>query len=466
MSNFSYYTPTHVYFGKDTHKQVGDLVRAQGCKKVLVHFGGQSARRSGLLDQIEASLNAANVAHVQLGGVVPNPHLSLVYQGIDLCKKEGVDFILAVGGGSVIDSAKAIGYGLCMDGDVWDLYNHTRRAEGCTPIGVVLTIAASGSEGSPDSIITNEKTLEKNGAEADCLRPCFSVLDPALTESLPAYQTACGITDIMAHTIERYFTNTPDVEVTDRMLEGILLAMLHEGRRVMEDPHNYEARANIMWAGMVCHNDIMGVGRQQDWNSHHLEHVLSAKYDCAHGAGLAVIMPAWMRYCAEHGGEKRLAQMAVRVFGCQMDFDDPKRTALEGIEAFRAFLHSIGMPLTFAEIGADPADIPELVEMNHIGDGKTGGYILGYILCALIVGALSRKFAFNFKTLCLSMVLGVAVCYAFGTIWFMAVTGLNLATSMSYCVIPFLPGDAVKILLAAFLALRLRKPLAAQGFAA
>ena len=273
-----------------------------------------------------------------------------------------------------IDTAKAIAIGVPYDGDFWDFFSG-KMPEQALPVGTVLTIAASGSEGSPDSIITNEKTLEKNGAEADCLRPCFSVLDPALTESLPAYQTACGITDIMAHTFERYFTNTPDVEVTDRMLEGVLLAMLHEGRRVMEDPHNYEARANIMWAGMVCHNDIMGVGRQQDWNSHHLEHVLSAKYDCAHGAGLAVIMPAWMRYCAEHGGEKRLAQMAVRVFGCQMDFDDPKRTALEGIEAFRAFLRSIGMPLTFAEIGADPADIPELVEMNHIGDGKTGGYI-------------------------------------------------------------------------------------------
>ena len=269
---------------------------------------------------------------------------------------------------------KAIAIGVPYDGDFWDFFSG-KVPEQALPVGTVLTIAASGSEGSPDSIITNEKTLEKNGAEADCLRPCFSVLDPALTESLPAYQTACGITDIMAHTFERYFTNTPEVEVTDRMLEGVLLAMLHEGRRVMEDPHNYEARANIMWAGMVCHNDIMGVGRQQDWNSHHLEHVLSAKYDCAHGAGLAVIMPAWMHYCAEHGGEKRLAQMAVRVFGCQMDFDDPKRTALEGIEAFRAFLRSIGMPLTFAEIGADPTDIPELVEMNHIGDGKTGGYI-------------------------------------------------------------------------------------------
>ena len=292
----------------------------------------------------------------------------------ELCRREKIDFVLAVGGGSVIDTAKAIAIGVPYDGDFWDFFSG-KMPEQALPVGTVLTIAASGSEGSPDSIITNEKTLEKNGAEADCLRPCFSVLDPALTESLPAYQTACGITDIMAHTFERYFTNTPDVEVTDRMLEGVLLAMLHEGRRVMEDPHNYEARANIMWAGMVCHNDIMGVGRQQDWNSHHLEHVLSAKYDCAHGAGLAVIMPAWMHYCAEHGGEKRLAQMAVRVFGCQMDFDDPKRTALEGIEAFRAFLRSIGMPLTFAEIGADPADIPELVEMNHIGDGKTGGYI-------------------------------------------------------------------------------------------
>ena len=341
---------------------------------MLVVYGGQSAKRSGLLDRIMACLKEENLYAVELGGVKPNPRSGLVYEGIDLCRREKIDFILAVGGGSVIDTAKAIAIGVPYDGDFWDFFSG-KVPEQALPVGTVLTIAASGSEGSPDSIITNEKTLEKNGAEADCLRPCFSVLDPALTESLPAYQTACGITDIMAHTFERYFTNTPDVEVTDRMLEGVLLAMLHEGRRVMDDPHNYEARANIMWAGMVCHNDIMGVGRQQDWNSHHLEHVLSAKYDCAHGAGLAVIMPAWMHYCAEHGGEKRLAQMAVRVFGCQMDFDDPKRTALEGIEAFRAFLRSIGMPLTFAEIGADPADIPELVEMNHIGDGKTGGYI-------------------------------------------------------------------------------------------
>ena len=373
-SNFEFYSPTRVIFGKGTEQRVGALVREYGGTRVLVVYGGKSAVRSGVLDRAEKSLAEADLSSWTLGGVVPNPHLDKVYEGIRIGRENGIDFLLAVGGGSVIDTAKAIAIGVPYDGDFWDFFSG-KVPEQALPVGTVLTIAASGSEGSPDSIITNEKTLEKNGAEADCLRPCFSVLDPALTESLPAYQTACGITDIMAHTFERYFTNTPDVEVTDRMLEGVLLAMLHEGRRVMEDPHNYEARANIMWAGMVCHNDIMGVGRQQDWNSHHLEHVLSAKYDCAHGAGLAVIMPAWMRYCAEHGGEKRLAQMAVRVFGCQMDFDDPKRTALEGIEAFRAFLHSIGMPLTFAEIGADPADIPELVEMNRIGDGKTGGYI-------------------------------------------------------------------------------------------
>ena len=374
MNNFTFYAPTMFAFGQGEASRVGALVRQFGGSKVLLVAGGGSVKKNGAYDAVAASLKEAGIPWCELWGVQANPRSGKVYEGIDLARTEGVDFLLAIGGGSVIDTAKAIAIGVPYDGDFWDFFSG-KVPEQALPVGTVLTIAASGSEGSPDSIITNEKTLEKNGAEADCLRPCFSVLDPALTESLPAYQTACGITDIMAHTFERYFTNTPDVEVTDRMLEGVLLAMLHEGRRVMEDPHNYEARANIMWAGMVCHNDIMGVGRQQDWNSHHLEHVLSAKYDCAHGAGLAVIMPAWMRYCAEHGGEKRLAQMAVRVFGCQMDFDDPKRTALEGIEAFRAFLRSIGMPLTFAEIGADPADIPELVEMNHIGDGKTGGYI-------------------------------------------------------------------------------------------
>ena len=374
MNDFDFYSPTYFVFGRGREAEAGTYVKKFGGSRVLVLYGGQSAKRSGLLDRVLASLNGAGLHTAELGGVKPNPRSGLVYEGIDLCRKEGIDFLLAVGGGSVIDTAKAIAIGVPYEGDFWDFFSG-KVPEKALPVGTVLTIAASGSEGSPDSIITNEKTLDKNSAEADCLRPCFSILDPALTESLPPYQTACGVTDIMAHAFERYFTNTEDVEVTDRLLEGVLLTMLHEGPRVMADPHDYGARANIMWAGMVCHNDMMGVGRKQDWNSHHLEHVLSALYDCAHGAGLAVIMPAWMRYCADHHDGLRMAQMAVRVFGCQMDFADPRRTALEGIAAFRAFLKSIGMPLTFAEIGADPADIPKLVEMNHVGDGVTGGYV-------------------------------------------------------------------------------------------
>ena len=374
MNDFDFYSPTYFVFGRGREAEAGTYVKKFGGSRVLVLYGGQSAKKSGLLDRVRASLNGAGLHTAELGGVKPNPRSGLVYEGIDLCRKEGIDFLLAVGGGSVIDTAKAIAIGVPYEGDFWDFFSG-KVPEKALPVGTVLTIAASGSEGSPDSIITNEKTLDKNSAEADCLRPCFSILDPALTESLPPYQTACGVTDIMAHAFERYFTNTEDVEVTDRLLEGVLLTMLHEGPRVMADPHDYGARANIMWAGMVCHNDMMGVGRKQDWNSHHLEHVLSALYDCAHGAGLAVIMPAWMRYCADHHDGLRMAQMAVRVFGCQMDFADPRRTALEGIAAFRAFLKSIGMPLTFAEIGADPADIPKLVEMNHVGDGVTGGYV-------------------------------------------------------------------------------------------
>ena len=374
MNDFDFYSPTYFVFGRGREAEAGTYVKKFGGSRVLVLYGGHSAKKSGLLDRVRASLTGAGLHTVELGGVKPNPRSGLVYEGIDLCRKEGIDFLLAVGGGSVIDTAKAIAIGVPYEGDFWDFFSG-KVPEKALPVGTVLTIAASGSEGSPDSIITNEKTLDKNSAEADCLRPCFSILDPALTESLPPYQTACGVTDIMAHAFERYFTNTEDVEVTDRLLEGVLLTMLHEGPRVMADPHDYGARANIMWAGMVCHNDMMGVGRKQDWNSHHLEHVLSALYDCAHGAGLAVIMPAWMRYCADHHDGLRMAQMAVRVFGCQMDFADPRRTALEGIAAFRAFLKSMGMPLTFAEIGADPADIPKLVEMNHVGNGVTGGYV-------------------------------------------------------------------------------------------
>ena len=291
-----------------------------------------------------------------------------------ICKKENVDFVLAVGGGSTIDSSKAIAAGTVYEGDFWDYYMG-KPVENALPIGTVLTIAAAGSEGSPDSVITHEDGMLKRGAGSDLIRPKFSILNPALTQTLPAYQTACGATDIIAHVFERYYTNTTEVEVTDRLCEAVVLTMLKEVPRVIADPDNYDARANIMWAGMVAHNNVVGVGRDQDWNSHGIEHELSALYDCAHGAGLAVIMPAWMEYVAEHHDVMRMAQMATRIFGCEMNFADPKATALEGIHRFRQFLVDIGMPINFEQLGAKVEDIPALVDKFGIGDKKTGGYV-------------------------------------------------------------------------------------------
>ncbi len=370
MENFTFYSPTFFAFGKDTENEAGDYVKKFGGSKVLIHFGGKSARSSGLLDRVEASLKKSGVPFVSLGGVKPNPRSGLVYEGIELCRKEKVDFILAVGGGSVIDSAKAIAAGAVYDGDFWDFYTGT-PIEKALPIGTVLTIAAAGSEGSPDSVITKEEGMFKRGASGNALRPKFSILNPALTQTLPAYQTAAGITDIMAHLYERYLTNTKDVEVTDRMIEALLLTMKHEGPRVIADPNNYEARANIMWAGMLAHNNCCGVGRSQDWNSHNIEHELSALYDCAHGAGLAVTMPAVFKYVMNHD-VMRFAKVATRVWGCQMDFDHPEVTALEGINALQAFLSSLGMPKNFAELGAREEDIPKLVQVLCRGDGRTG----------------------------------------------------------------------------------------------
>ncbi len=375
MNNFNFYSPTFFAFGKDKENETGALVKRFGGSKVLLHYGGGSVKKSGLLDRVMASLDASNIPYVELGGVMPNPRSGLVYEGIELCKKENVDFILAVGGGSTIDSAKAIAMGTVYDGDFWDFYAGKAVAEKALPVGTILTIAAAGSEGSPDSVITHEDGMLKRGASSDEIRPKFSILNPALTQTLPAYQTACGATDIIAHVFERYYTNTTEVEVTDRLCEAVVLTMLKEVPRVIEDPNNYDARSNIMWAGMVAHNNIVGVGREQDWNSHGIEHELSALYDCAHGAGLAVIMPAWMEYVAENHDVMRMAQMATRIFGCEMNFADPKATALEGIKAFRRFLVSIGMPINFEQLGAKEEDIPALVDKFGVGDGKTGGYV-------------------------------------------------------------------------------------------
>ena len=368
MDNFNFYSPTEFVFGKDRENECGELVKKYGGTKVLIHYGGGSAVRSGLIDRVKASLDAAGIPHVELGGVKPNPHDSLVYKGIEIVRQNGIDFILAVGGGSTIDSSKAIAMGAVYDGDFWDFYEGKATAAAALPIGVVQTIAAAGSEGSGDSVVTKEDGMLKRGASSEHIRPKFAVQNPALLCTLPAYQTACGITDIMAHVFERYFTNTLEVEITDRLCEAVLLTMVKEGPRAIADPANYQVRANIMWAGTVAHNGVVGCGRSQDWNSHAIEHELSALYDCAHGAGLAVVMPAWMEYVVDHN-VMRFAQMATRVFGCEMNFENPKATALEGIRAFRRFLHSIGMPINFAELGAKEEDIPKLVEKLNPGDG-------------------------------------------------------------------------------------------------
>lgn len=372
MENFIFYAPTYFVFGKDQEKETGKYVQRFGGSKVLIHYGGGSVVRSGLLERVKASLAEQGISYVELGGAQPNPRDSLVYQGIELCRQEEVDFVLAVGGGSAIDSAKAIAAGVKYEGDFWDFYSgKTVEKDMVLPIGTVLTIAAAGSEGSPDSVITKEDGMYKRGASGEGLRPVFSILNPELTQTVPAYHTAAGITDIMAHLFERYFTNTANVESTDRMIEGHLLTMINEGPKVIANPNDYEARANIMWTGMMAHNNSCGVGRQQDWASHDIEHELSAEYDCIHGAGLAVVFPNWMKYTYKHN-IMRFAQVATRVWGCQMDFEYPERTAIAGIERFRQFLTSIGMPETMAELGGGEEDIAKMAHRAAYGNGRTG----------------------------------------------------------------------------------------------
>lgn len=375
MQNFSFYSPTYFVFGKEKENETGHYVKKFGGTKVLIHYGGSSALKSGLIDRVKASLNKEGIEYVDLGGVQPNPRDGLVYEGIDLCRQEGIDFVLAVGGGSTIDSAKAIAAGAKYDGDFWDYYSQDKLVEDALPVGTILTIAAAGSEGSGDSVITKEDGMLKWDATGEGMRPAFSILNPELTMTLPPYQTACGITDIMAHVFERYFTNTTEVEVTDRLCESLLLTMINEAPKVMENPNDYGARANIMWAGMVAHNNLVGVGREQDWSSHMMEHELSAIYDVAHGAGLAVMFPAWMKHVLKHD-VNRFAQLAVRVWNVPMDFANPEATALEGISRFEQFLTSIGMPINFDQLGAKEEDIPKMVEAIRLSDeGTLGSFV-------------------------------------------------------------------------------------------
>lgn len=355
MLNFEYYTPTRIVFGKNTEDQVGRLVKEQNCKKVLVHYGSQSAVKSGLLDRIYASLKEASIEYVSLGGVVPNPRISKAREGIELCRKEGVDFILAVGGGSVIDSAKAIGYGVACGGDVWDFYSKKRIPTGCLPIGCVLTIAAAGSEMSNSSVLTNEEGWLKRGCNNDLCRCRFAVMNPELTYTLPKYQTASGCVDILMHTMERYFNNNQSMDLTDHLCEALMRTVMMNGRILMQSPENYDARAEIMWAGSLSHNGLMGCGTDGgDWSCHQLEHELGGMFDVAHGAGLAAVWGSWARYVMDANVE-RFAQFACNVFEIPCG-SDLKEAALKGIEAMEQFYRYMEMPTSVSDLGITLTD--------------------------------------------------------------------------------------------------------------
>ena len=349
IKDFNFYAPTRVVFGRDSEKEIGKLTVAAGGHKVLLHYGGGSAERSGLLTVVREQLRQAGVGYCELGGVVPNPLLSKVREGIELCRREGVDFILAVGGGSVIDSAKAIGYGVPYDGDVWDFWDGRAVPVACLPIGVVLTIPAAGSEMSSSCVITKDEGLLKRGVNSDLCRCRFAVMNPERTFTLPPYQTAAGATDIMMHTMERYFSKYEDMTITDAISEALLRTVKDAARAVMHSPSDYRLRAQIMWAGSLAHNDLTECGTEKDFATHRLEHELSALFGVTHGAGLAALWPAWARYVAPRH-LSRFVQFAVNVMGVTNDFAHPEETAERGIHAMEEFYREIGMPTTIPEL--------------------------------------------------------------------------------------------------------------------
>jgi len=371
MQNFNFKNGTEIIFGHDTEKKVGAKVKKYSTN-ILLHYGGGSIKKYGVYDQVIESLETAGVNVTELGGVQPNPRLSLVKEGIELCREENIDFILAVGGGSVIDSAKTIAAGVPYEGDVWDFFAGKAEIEDPLPVGTVLTIPAAGSETSPAAVITNEaQDLKWDIGSAD-LRPQFSILNPELTFTLPDYQTACGAADIMAHIMERYFTQTENVELTDRLSAGTLKTIINNIPRVLEDGEDYDARAEIMWAGTIAHNDLLGTGREEDWASHGIEHEISALYDVAHGAGLAVVFPAWMEYVYQENVE-RFAQFAIDVWNVDPNLSNLEETAKGGIAATREFFSSIGLPVTLEELDVPTDRIEEMAEKCTAG-GAIGNF--------------------------------------------------------------------------------------------
>ncbi len=375
MNNFVFYSPTEFVFGKATEMQVGALARKHGARKVMIVYGGGSVVRSGLLDRVKQSLREAGIEYCLMGGVQPNPVDTKVYEGIEFCRREQADMLLPVGGGSVIDTAKAIAAGALYEGDFWDFYIGKAKVTKALKVAVVLTIPAAGSEGSGNTVITKLDGLQKLSLRVpEVLRPVFSIMNPELTYTLPPFQTACGVADMMAHIMERYFTNTQEVEIGDRLCEGTLMAIINEAPKAMRNPEDYGARANLMWAGMIAHNGTCGVGCEEDWASHFLEHEISAIYGVTHGAGLSVIFPAWMTWMVEHNVGK-IAQYAVRVWGVP-ESEDKKAVALEGIGKLKAFFSSLGLPVTFKELGVENPDIDRLADSLHRNKGElVGNYV-------------------------------------------------------------------------------------------
>ncbi|CRZ34628.1 hypothetical protein DFR55_101394 [Herbinix hemicellulosilytica] len=366
MNDFVYYTPTKVYFGRNSDDLIGEVLKEFGCKKILLHYGSGSAEKTGLLGKVRKQLDEAGLKYVELGGVVANPRIDLIRKGIEFAKKENVDFILAVGGGSVIDSAKSIGMGLANNMDPWDMIINQIKPTRMFPVGVVLTIAAAGSEMSNSHVVTNPENHLKRSLNHDLLRPVVAFMNPENTFSVSKYQTACGIVDILMHTFERYFTPDEDNDLTDRISEGLMVAVKNAGLVAINEPDNYEARATLMWASSLSHNGLTGCGKTAPFSVHKLEHDFSGLFDVAHGAGLAVLFPAWARYIY-HYDIRKFSQFANRVMGIEMDHEHPEKTALKGIEALKQYFKTIGMPTTMKELGIDPSDYEKIADMTTNG---------------------------------------------------------------------------------------------------
>ncbi len=375
MIDFAFQNPTKIYFGRTALANLSSEVLKYG-KRILLVYGGGSIKRIGLYDQVMEILNGMEAQVWELSGIQPNPRLSRVYEGIDLCRKHDVQLILAVGGGSAIDTGKAIANGVCYEGDVWDLFTGKGKVDRVLPLGTIVTIPAAGSEMSSSCVITREEDQCKRGRNVPLNFPKFSILNPEYSFSLPPYQVGCGIVDIMAHMMERYFTQVEHVELMDRMIEAALLTVIHNAPITLAEPNNYDARAEITWAGSLAHNTLLQTGRIGDWASHKLEHELSALYDIAHGAGLAIVFPAWMKYTLPRGGAGELAQFAIRVFDVPEEFGSTEEIALEGIRRLESFYRSLGMPVRLYEVGIDDREFDRMAKRcADMMGGTVGAFV-------------------------------------------------------------------------------------------